>query len=423
VQRYVRPYTFGSTTAHSRMGSGVRRVYERSLPQLFRVLLAVIVLGALVTFPVPSTAAELPPIPDVSAKAVYSIDIDADVELYAQNEDSPLEPASTTKIATALLFVRNVEDLDQTVTIEPGDVSGDGESNMGLQAGDIVTFRDLLYGLLLPSGNDAANAVARVIGGQLLAAKGKTGDPVQRFIDEMNALATELKLEHTHFLNATGLHQDGHVTSARDLATLARMTFTQRTIRDVIKEPSYVFTYQGPHQREATIETSVLMKKEGVDGVVGGKTGTTTEAGACLVLETQERGGNRVITVLLGSSIEFTPEGDRLDETDRRYDDMRAILAKMDEDYQWVDISKDKDVPGLQAEMSVWQVALENDYSIVVRRQDGAAISYLLQLGPEAEPNTEVGRVLFFVDAEQVAERPVVQLPPGGQAALFSPAA
>ena len=97
---------------------------------------------------------------------------------------------------------------------------------------------------------------------------------------------------------------------------------------------------------------------------------------------------------------------------------MRAVLAKMDEDYQWIDISRDQDMPGLQEEMAVWQVDLENDHSIVVRRSDAANVSYLLQLGPEAEPNTEVGRVLFFLDAEQVAERPVVQLPPGGQSAL-----
>jgi hypothetical protein len=83
----------------------------------------------------------------------------------------------------------------------------------------------------------------------------------------------------------------------------------------------------------------------------------------------------------------------------------------MDQDYQWVDISRDEDMPGLKEEMTVWQVALDNDDSIVVPRQDDASVSYLLQLGPEAEPDAEVGRVLFFIDAEQVAERPVVQLP------------
>lgn len=393
-------------------------MHERSVLQPVRVALTLIVLGALLSFPTRSSAADLPALPDVTAKAVYSIDIDAGVELYAKNEDKQLEPASTTKIATALLLVRNVKDLSQSVTIEESDLAGDGESNMGLLTGDVVTFQDLLYGLLLPSGNDAANAVARVVGGQLLAAEGKTGDPVQRFVDEMNALAGELGLKQTHFLNPTGLHQEGHLTSARDLATLARKTFTQRAIRDVIKQPTYVVNYQGPNAREATIETTVVLKREGAAGVIGGKSGTTPEAGSCLVLETQERGGNRVITVLLGSDIEFTAEGGQLEGSDRRYDDARAILSKMDEDYQWIDISREQDMPGLQEEMAAWQVALENDHSIVVRRQDGATVSYLLQLGPEAEPNAEVGRVLFFLGAEQVAERPVIQLPPGGQAAL-----
>jgi D-alanyl-D-alanine carboxypeptidase (penicillin-binding protein 5/6) len=399
-------------------------VFEGLTPRLIRLLLASVVLLALFNVSVPVRAAALPPLPDVTAKAVYALDIDANVELYALNQDQPLEPASTTKIATALLLVRNVDDLSQTVTIQPEDMNGEGESTMALQAGDVVTFQDLLYGLLLPSGNDAANAVARVIGAKLLQAEGNPGgDPVQRFIQEMNALAAELKMANTHFLNPTGLHQDGHVTSAHDMAILAAKTFTQRTIRDVIKQPTYVVNYQGPNAREATIETTVSLKKEGLKGVIGGKTGTTPEAGACLVLETQERGGNRVISVLLGSAIQFDADGLRQDDTDKRYDDMHAILAQMDKDYQWIDISRDADVPGLKEEMAVWQVGLESNDSIVVPRKDGAAFSYLLQLGPEAQPKAEVGRVLFFVDAEQVAERPVVQLPPGGQADLHTPAA
>ena len=385
-----------------------------------RALLALILLLPVLTLANQRTtgaAAGLPPLPDVTAKAVYSVDIDAGAELYALNEREQLPPASTTKIATALLLVRNVDDLSQTVTIEAQDMNGEGESTMALQPGDVVTWQDLLYGLLLPSGNDAANAVARIIGGQLLAAEGADGDPVERFVQEMNTLAAEFKLEQTNFLNPSGLHQDGHVSSARDLAILARRTFTQRAIRDVIAQPSYVVNYQGPNAREATLTTSVVMIREGEEGVIGGKTGTTPEAGACLVLETQERGGNRVITVVLGSAIEFNADGTRLDETDRRYDDTRAILAKMDEDYRWVDIASDDDIPGLRTELAVWQVGLENDDAIVVPRRDGAQVSYLLQLGPEAAPEAEVGRVLFFLDAEQVAERSVVQLAPGAQAA------
>jgi D-alanyl-D-alanine carboxypeptidase len=405
-------------------GQGAERVYDRVSHTLVKWVVLTILLMSMVAFPVPARGAELPELPSVTAKAVYSIDIDAGVELYAKNETDQLEPASTTKLATALLLVRNVDDLSQTVTIEPQDMNADGESTMALQAGDIVTFQDLLYGLLLPSGNDAANAVARVIGTQLLEADGNpAGDPVERFVQEMNALADEFKLEQTNFLNPTGLHQDGHVTSARDLATLARRTLTQRTIRDVIEEPSYVVNYQGPNAREGTIETTVEMKRNGEPGVVGGKTGTTPESGACLVLETQERGGNRILTVLLGSEIKFTPDGLQEAGTDRRYDDARAILDTMDRDYQWVDISRDEDMPGLKEEMSVWQVALDNEDSIVVPRKENAALTYLLQLGPEAEPNTEVGRVLFFSDAEQVAERPVVQLPPEGQADSSTPAA
>ena len=418
-----RHYTFRPGSPVRWRDSGVFQVRSTSSIAT-RSIAALLIVIASVLIRVPAgSAAELPAPPAVTARALYSVDIDAGTELYALNEREPLPPASTTKIATSLLLVRNVDDLGQTVTIEQQDINGEGESTMALQPGDVVTFQDLLYGLLLPSGNDAANAVARVIVGQLLAAEGGGGDPVARFVQEMNALAVEFKLEQTTFLNPTGLHQEGHVSSARDLGILARRAFTQRAIRDVIAQSTYVVNYQGPNAREATIETSVAMKREGAEGVIGGKTGTTPEAGACLVLQTQERGGNRIITVLLGSAIEFNADGTRNDETDRRYDDARAVLAAMENDYRWVDVSSEDDVPGLLTEMSVWQVGLENDDSIVVPRKDGAAISYLLQLGPEAEPEAEVGRVLFFLDAEQVAERTVIQLPPGGQAAMLPPAA
>jgi D-alanyl-D-alanine carboxypeptidase (penicillin-binding protein 5/6) len=346
------------------------------------------------------------------------------VELYSRNEREPLPPASLTKIATALLLVRNVSNFDETVTIETGDLSGEGESTMALQTGDVVTFLDLLYGLLLPSGNDAANAVARVIGGRLLEADGGPGgNPVARFVAEMNSLNEEFGLEQTRFLNPTGLHQDGHVSSARDMAILARRTFTQRVIRDVLRESSYVVSYQGANPRQATLETTVAMKREGVEGVIGGKTGTTPEAGACLILVTEAHGGNRVITVLLGSNIEFTPEGYRFDETDQRYDDASAVLAALEEDYAWIDIATESEMPGLLEELAVWQVGLKSDHAIVVPAQGASAITYLLQLGPEGEPESEVGRVLFFAAAEQVAERAVIQLAPAGAAASLPRAA
>jgi D-alanyl-D-alanine carboxypeptidase len=134
-----------------------------------------------------------------------------------------------------------------------------------------------------------------------------------------------------------------------------------------------------------------------------------------LVLETQERGGNRIITVLLGSDITFDADGNRDDATDHRYDDMQAVLDKMAKDYQWIDISRDSDMPGLKDELAAWQVGLDNSDSIVVPRDDNDQVTYLLQLGPETKPEEKAGQVLFFRNAKQVAERTVVQLAPGAQ--------
>lgn len=382
------------------------------------VAIVIVVAGLTVTAPRSASAQALPSIPEISGKAFYSFDMDANVELYAFNADEPLAPASTTKLMTALVFAQQFagEDLSQQiVTIEAGDLADEGESIMGLEVGDTVSLLDLVYGLLLQSGNDAAKTLARVTGQKMLAAEGAEGDSRARFVQEMNATAGRLELTRTQFTNPSGIDQEGQYTTARELARIASKTFTHPLLKDVIKTSSYEVTFGGLNPRALTVTTTVKMKDD--KGVLGGKTGTTPEAGACLALETQERGGNRIISVLLGSSIEFDANGAQVEGSDLRYDDMRAILEKMDTDYEWVDISRDEDVPGLKAEMAAWQVELESSDSIVVPRRDESPVTYLLALGPEGSTEAEVGRVLFFQNAEQVAERTVIQLAPGEQAA------
>ena len=381
-----------------------RRTVVRAIPACLLLLLALWRAAG------PASAEAIPP-PDVTADAVFSIDIDAGVELYAKEPDRELPPASTTKIATAILLVRAKGDqLDRSVQIEADDLATEGESTMALQAGDEVTFGDLLNGLLLPSGNDAARAVARVVGGEMAG----DGEPGERFVAAMNALAAELGMQHTRFLNPTGLHEDGHYSSARDMATLATEAFSNRLIRDVIKSGSYDVTYGGPNPRQATIETTVDLFGE--PGIIGGKTGTTPEAGACLVLLSREKSANRVVTVLLGSEIEFDGGQVQMPETDRRFADAAALLKQLDRDYRWVDPTKADEVPGLQEEMTAWDVTLRADDAIVVPQRD-EPVRYQLVLGPEGEPESEVGHVLFFVGSEQVADRPVVQSAAEGQAA------
>ena len=343
----------------------------------------------------------------VTAKAVYVEDATAGTTLYSFNPDERRSPASTTKLMTALVIANNTTDWQELVTADASDILSveDGESMIGLLDGDILTVEQMMYGLMLPSGNDAAHAMARFIGAKLLAQEGGTGDPYDRFIQEMNTTAAAMGLQNTHFTNAAGLYDADHYTSARDLATIAAHAYAFPQVVAASSAKTYEFTSQGANPRVFTlINTNKML---GEDGVVGGKTGTLMESLACLVV-LRNQGDNMVIGVVLGSDIEFGEDQVQLEDTDHRFDDMHTILSAMDQDYRWVQPS-DEDFPGLTQELEVWNVRLDDAGAIVLPANSFDSLRYLLQLGPPAQPDTPVGTLLFFSGDQVVAEKQVVQ--------------
>jgi D-alanyl-D-alanine carboxypeptidase (penicillin-binding protein 5/6) len=193
-----------------------------------------------------------------------------------------------------------------------------------LVAGDVVTFQDLLYGMLLPSGNDAACAVARTVGAELLKEEGRSGDPSLRFVEELNRLAVELGLRRTHFQNPHGRDSQGQISCAWDIALLAKEAFAMPAILQSASTRTYRFALQGDYPRSAQIESTNKMLEE--DDIFAGKTGSTRKAGGCLVVLTAAK-QRRVIVVVLGSPVSFSPRGFVVPSADRRYDDIRKLLA------------------------------------------------------------------------------------------------
>ncbi|MGH2531201.1 MAG: D-alanyl-D-alanine carboxypeptidase family protein [Thermomicrobiales bacterium] len=344
--------------------------------------------------------------PDVTARAVFSIDVTANVVLYQKNADEPLPPASTTKIATALVVLERVADLNEPIEITTADmVDQENESHMGVEVGEIWTVEDLLYGLMIPSGNDAALALARRVGGQINA-----DDPVGAFVGEMNAVAEAMGLQQTQFTNPVGLADDpDHYTSARDLAALAARLMEYDLIRQIVREKSFTVTSDGPEPRELPlVSTNKLLGRFDIHGL---KTGSTGIAGGCLVIANWAGDNNRVITVALGSAIDYStrnPETGELD-VDQRWADMESMLGAMADDYRWVAPSEADQVPGLHEELAAWQVELSNPAAIVLPASGDGEVAYQLRLGPPGEPESQVGSVLFFVGSEQIAELPVFQ--------------
>jgi D-alanyl-D-alanine carboxypeptidase (penicillin-binding protein 5/6) len=181
--------------------------------------------------------------PPLTAQAAFVVDASVGTELYALNPDEPRSPASLTKVATALVVVEQA-DLKAMVTIIEEDRVDLQESHVGpdgLQVGDSLSVRDLLAGLLIPSGNDAARALARHVGGQVLGGEPSPAEARAAFVAEMNRMVGEMGLRQTRFTNPTGIDDPGqHYSSARDLAILAAKAMENGLIREFVATPKAV---------------------------------------------------------------------------------------------------------------------------------------------------------------------------------------
>lgn len=214
------------------------------------------------------------------------------------------EVASTTKIMTAFVALRVIRQdphlIDATVTFDEQSDQTPG-SSAGLQAGDQLPFRDLLFALLLPSGNDAAVAVARFLGGRFdPPGKSKSADSLARFIAEMNREAGRLGLKQTHYVNPHGLPQKKHSSSARDLIKLTQAALQDPLFRQIVSTREHGAQVQNGAGKSRTVtwrNTNRLLAIEGFQGV---KTGYTRAAGSCLV-STGVRGKDQLIVVVLGA--------------------------------------------------------------------------------------------------------------------------
>ena len=221
----------------------------------------------------------------VSAASAVLINADTGTIVWEKNAYEQRAMASTTKIMTALLTAEAGE-LDRKFAVDRYAVNVEGTS-MGLKAGDIVTRRALIYGMLLPSGNDAANAAAVSVSGSMSA-----------FVELMNRKAAELGLENTHFANPSGLDADWHYTTAYDLARLAAAALENPVFAEICRcSDAQVEFGNPPYLRWLSNSNKMLWQYEGCIGV---KTGFTDNARRCLVTAA-ERNGVRLICVTLNA--------------------------------------------------------------------------------------------------------------------------
>lgn len=232
----------------------------------------------------------------VSSNTVYLVNSDTNTVIYEKNADQKVFPASITKLMTALLTVQKFGNaLDTVVTVEKDDLSplnGTGSSVLGLKVGEQISVRQLLYGLLIKSGNDCAMVLAR-----------ETGGSVPTFVNMMNDEAKKLGADHTHYANPDGLQDPNHYTTAKDVYLIARQVMANDFLASIVGTPSYTIPATNVTSATKITNTNLLLSSGSsyyMSEVKGIKTGTTTEAGACLVSVAQKKGMTYYAVVMGG---------------------------------------------------------------------------------------------------------------------------
>ena len=229
------------------------------------------------------------------AKAMIVLEGYSGDVLYSYNSENRLAMASTTKIATAIVAIENCDDLDVKFAVSDKAIGIEGTS-IYLKKGEKLSMRELLYGLILASGNDAAVAIAEYF------------DGVDNFVDMMNDMVVRLGLSNTHFDNPHGLDSDTHYTTAYDLAAITAYALKNPTFKEIVSTKKMIIEPTEEYQARYLKNKNRLLFQD--DNCIGVKTGFTDNAGRCLV-NAHEENGMQIISVVLNCQPMFE-ECDRL---------------------------------------------------------------------------------------------------------------
>ena len=222
-------------------------------------------------------------------EAMVAIEGNSGCVLYSYNEHERLAMASTTKIATAIVAIENCTDLDAKFCVSDRAIGIEGTS-IYLKKGECLSMRELLYGLILASGNDCAVAIAEYF------------DSEENFVEMMNNFVAGLGLSNTHFDNPHGLDSETHYTSAYDLATITAYALKNPTFREIVSTKKMVIEPTDIYQARYLKHKNKLLFTD--ENCIGVKTGFTDNAGRCLV-NAHEENGMQIISVVLNCQTMF----------------------------------------------------------------------------------------------------------------------
>ena len=224
--------------------------------------------------------------PEINSDTILVYDRTDDMILYENNSNTKKSIASLTKIVTTIVSIEMIDDLDENVVITSEIINSVDPvaSKAGLKVGDVVTYRDLLYASILPSGADATNALGILLSGS-----------IDLFVNEMNSLVKKLNLSDTHFVNVTGLDDDDHYSTASDICKLLNYALENDIFKEIYTTKEYTLS-------NGLKVYSTLYKYNGsdIDNVLGSKTGYTGNAGYC-ISTLSSTDGHEIILILLNA--------------------------------------------------------------------------------------------------------------------------
>lgn len=329
--------------------------------------------------------------PEVSAQSAVVLTADTGTVLFEKDGHTPRPVASTTKIMTALLALEAAQEQgDPLVDITQEMVAVEG-SSMGLQAGDSISLTGLAAGMLLASGNDAANAAALYLDGSL-----------ESFAARMNQRAAALGMEDTHFVTPSGLDGEdaqglGHLSTAYDMALLARAALEDQAFRQLCSSPSLAVEFAEPVKRVTYTNHNKLLAQ--YQGCVGVKTGFTKEAGRCLV-SAAERDGALLIAVTLNAPNDW--------------EDHTALLDygfSQVEPYQLAGGDVRLTVPVVGSPVEVVSLRGSNGGEVTLPLGQGAQVERVVRvpkfLYAPVEAGEQVGEICWYLEGQLLGSAPL----------------
>ncbi len=351
--------------------------------QMSKMMLFFIVFGTFLHFLVPQpvfVSHAQKPYSDYEAMA--TMEVSTGRVFYSKNANKRLPMASTTKILTAIAAIENVKDLDKKHKT-PKEAVGVEGSSIYLRANEELSIRELLFGLMLRSGNDAAVAIAILTSGSQV-----------EFVNLMNSYCEKLGLENSHFVNPHGLHDEEHYTCAFDLAKIASYALKNETFSEIVKTKETTIANQNDSKNKCRFLKNKNKLLKLVDGADGVKTGYTKKAGKCFVGSATKNGMHVVCVVLNAHSM---------------FDEAGALLNKAFDEFQMKNLFKKGEL--LDARLPIkkkqnFPILLKNDINFALNGEEMQKICARVKIRDDLKTpiseDEEIGCIEIYLEKDLI---------------------